>query len=106
MIDNLSKRLLGLEFTSNHSIKSKCLKWIAKKNTARLQRMENIQLKIKPIKTRKEIGTTYCLGCTDYILNFKPQEVKMINKMLREKSNCVVCWFSKSRFLKQKHNKK
>ena len=27
LIDNLSKRLLGLEFKSNHS---KCLKWIAK----------------------------------------------------------------------------
>ena len=30
LIDNLSKRLLGLEFKSNHSIKSKCLKWIVK----------------------------------------------------------------------------
>ena len=31
LIDNLSKRLLGLEFKSNHSIKSKCLKWIVKR---------------------------------------------------------------------------
>ena len=30
LIDILSKRLLGLEFKSNHSIKSKCLKWIVK----------------------------------------------------------------------------
>ena len=30
LIDNFSKRLLGLEFKSNHSIKSKCLKWIVK----------------------------------------------------------------------------
>ena len=30
LIDDLSKRLLGLEFKSNHSIKSKCLKWIVK----------------------------------------------------------------------------
>ena len=30
LIDDLSKRLLGLEFKSNHSIKSKCLKWIIK----------------------------------------------------------------------------
>ena len=30
LIDDLSKRLLELEFKSNHSIKSKCLKWIAK----------------------------------------------------------------------------
>ena len=31
LIDNLSKRLLELEFKSNHSIKSKSLKWIVKK---------------------------------------------------------------------------
>ena len=31
LIDNLSKRLLELEFKSNLSIKSKCLKWIVKK---------------------------------------------------------------------------
>ena len=31
LIDNLSKRLLELEFKSNHSIKSRCLKWIVKK---------------------------------------------------------------------------
>ena len=31
LIDDLSKKLLELEFKSNHSIKSKCLKWILKK---------------------------------------------------------------------------
>ena len=31
LIDDLSKRLLKLEFKSNHSIKSKCLKWIVEK---------------------------------------------------------------------------
>ena len=30
LIDDLPKRLLELEFKSNHSIKSKCLKWIVK----------------------------------------------------------------------------
>ena len=68
--------------------------------------MKSTQSKIKLIKTGKEIGTTYCLGCKDYTHNFKPQEVKMTNKVLREKSNCVVCRSSKSRFLKQKHNNK
>ena len=68
--------------------------------------MKNTQSKIKPIKTGKEIGTTYCLGCKNYTDNFEPQEVKMTNKMPREKSNCVVCWSSKSRFLKQKCNYK
>ena len=31
LIDDLSKRLLGLKFKSNHSINSKSLKWIVKK---------------------------------------------------------------------------
>ena len=30
LIDDLSKRLLEFEFKSNRSMKSKCLKWIAK----------------------------------------------------------------------------
>ena len=30
LIDDLSKRLQEFEFKSNHSMKSKCLKWIAK----------------------------------------------------------------------------
>ena len=68
--------------------------------------MKNTWPKIKPIKTEKEIGATYFLGCKDYTNNFQPEEVKMTNKVLKEKSNCVVCRSSKSRFLKQKHNKK
>ena len=31
LIDDLSKRLLELEFEKRNSIKSKCLKWIVKK---------------------------------------------------------------------------
>ena len=76
-----------------------------KKNTAKLQRMKNTKSKIKPIKAGKELGTTYCLGCKD-LHNFWPQEVKMTNKVLREKSNCVVCRNAKSRFLKQKRSNK
>ena len=53
--------------------------------------MKSTQSKIKAIKTRKELETTYCLGCKDYTCNFKSQEVKMTNKVLREKSNCIVC---------------
>ena len=34
------------------------------------------------------------------------EEIKMTNKVLREKSNCVVCRSNKSRFLKQKHSNK
>ena len=68
--------------------------------------MKNTQSKLKLIKTGKELGTTYCLGCKDFTHNFRPLEVKVTNKVLREKSNCVVCRSNKSRFLKQKHNKK
>ena len=68
--------------------------------------MKSTPSKIKLIKTGKEHGATYCLGCKDYTHNFKPKEVKITNKMLRVKSNCVVCRSNKSRFLKQKHNNK
>ena len=66
--------------------------------------MKNTQSKIKPIKIGKQSGTTYCLWCKDYTQNFRPQEVKMTNKVLREKSDCIVCQSNKSRFLKQKIN--
>ena len=66
--------------------------------------MKNIQSNIKPTKFGKELGTKYCLGCKDFTHNFRPQKVKMTNKVLREKSNCVICWSNKSKFLKQKHN--
>ena len=43
--------------------------------------MKNMQSKLG-----NKSGTTYCLGCKDYTHNFKPQEVKVTNKVLREKS--------------------
>ena len=64
--------------------------------------MKNTQSKIKLIKTGKELGTTYCFGCKDYTHNFRSCKVKMMNKVFREKSNCMVCRSNKSRFLKQK----
>ena len=66
--------------------------------------MKNTQSKIKPIKIGKQSGTTYCFGCKDQTKNFRPQEVKMINKILREKSYCLICRSKESRFLKQKLN--
>ena len=66
--------------------------------------MKNTQSKIKPIKVGKPSGTSYCFGCKDYTKDFRPKKVKMINKVLREKSDCVVCQSNKSRFLKQKIN--
>ena len=46
----------------------------------------------------------YCLGCKDYTQNFRPEKVKMTNKVLREKAHCIICRSNKSRFLKQKIN--
>ena len=66
--------------------------------------MKNLQSKIKPIKLGELSGTTYCFGCKDYTKKFRPEKVKMINKVLREKSHYVVCQSNKSRFLKQKIN--
>ena len=66
--------------------------------------MKNTQSKIKLIKLKKQPGTTYCFGCKDFAYNFRPQEVKMTNKILREKSHWVVCRSNKSKFLKQKIN--
>ena len=65
--------------------------------------MKNTKSEIKLIKIRKRLGTTYCFGCKD-TQNFRPQEVKMTNKILRGKSHCVVSRSNKSRFLKQKIN--
>ena len=66
--------------------------------------MKNTQSKIKPIKIGKQPGTTNGFGCKDYVQNFRPEKVKIINKVLTEKSHCVVCWSNNSRFLKQKIN--
>ena len=66
--------------------------------------MKNTQLKIKPINIGKQSGTTYYFGCKDYTKNSRPEKVKMINKVLRKISHCVVCRSNKSRFLKQKIN--
>ena len=46
--------------------------------------MKNKKSKIKSIKTKKKLGTTYCLAYKDFSHNFRPQEVKKTNKVLRE----------------------
>ena len=63
--------------------------------------MKSIISDLKLIKTGKQPGTTYSFGCKDYAKNFRPEKVKMTNKVLREKSHCIVCRTNKSRFLKQ-----
>ena len=66
--------------------------------------MKNTQSKIKAIKIGKQPGKTYCFGCKDYTKKFRSEKVKMTNKQLREKPDCVACQSNKSRFLKQKIN--
>ena len=66
--------------------------------------MKNTQSNLGPIKIGKQRGATYCFGCKDYTKKFRPEKVKMINKVLREKFHCAVCRSNKSRFLKQKIN--
>ena len=52
---------------------------------------EKYAIKIKTDRNWKRLGTTYCFGCKDFTHNFRREEVKMTNKVLREKSHCVVC---------------
>ena len=68
--------------------------------------MKNTKSEIKLIKIGKQAGTMYCFGCKGYTQNFRPEKVKMTNKVLREKSHYVVIRSNKSRFSKQKHNNK
>ena len=63
--------------------------------------MKSILSNLKPIKTGKQRDTTYCFGCKDYTKNFKPKKVNTTNKVVGEKSHCIVCRSNKSRFLKQ-----
>ena len=84
----------------------KVFKMDCQKYFIKLQKIKNTQSKIKPIKIEKRPGTTYCLGCKDFTYSFRPQEVKMTNKVLRKKSSRIVCRSNKSRFLKQKRNNK
>ena len=76
------------------------------KHFTKLRKIKITQSDIKPIKIGKRPGTTNCFGCKDYTQNFRPQEVRMTNKVLGEKSNCVVCRSNKAIFLKQKYNNK
>ena len=58
-------------------------------------------------KTDKKLKTTWnnvLLLVQRLYSKFSVQEVKMTNKVLREKSHCVVYRLTKSRFLKQKIN--
>ena len=68
--------------------------------------MKNAQSETKSIKIEKTPGTKLLFGAKNFTHDFRPQEVKMTNKVLREKSNWFFCWLNKSRVLKQKHKSK
>ena len=78
MIDDLSSRLLEKKPKKNKKKKKKK----------------------KKLEQRKDAKITLIR------LHFKPQELEITNKVLRKKSDCVVCRSSESRFLKQKHDNK
>ena len=50
--------------------------------------------------------TTYCLACRKHTNNTASGKLTMTNKVVRDKSRYGECLFNKSRFLKQKPNKK
>ena len=49
---------------------------------------------------------TYCLACRKHANNIPSRKVTMTNRVIRDKSRCGECLSDKSRFLKQKPNKK
>ena len=49
---------------------------------------------------------TYCLACREHTGNISSKRITIKNKVIRGKSRCAECFSDKSRFMKQKHNKK
>ena len=49
---------------------------------------------------------SYCLACREHAGNIGSKRVTMTNKVIRDKSRCAQCFSDKSRFMKQKLNKK
>ena len=45
--------------------------------------MKSVLSDLKPIKTKRQPGTTYCFGCKDYTKTFRPEKVKMTNKAVK-----------------------
>ena len=49
---------------------------------------------------------TYCLACRKHTNNVGSWNTTMTNKVIKNKPKRGVCFSDKSRFMKQKHNKK
>ena len=76
LFDDLSKRLLELEFKQHNAIKSKCLKWVVKNILVNYKKWKKTQSEIKLIKIGKRPRTMYCFRCKDFTHNFRPQDKK------------------------------
>ena len=92
LIDKISKRLLELEFKSNHSIITKTSKRVVKKKIA---------IVIKHGSKRKK-SKTYCFSCKNFTYNTQKDKEIMRNKAIRKKSSCFNCNRKKSTLLKQR----
>ena len=60
---------------------------------------------VKKLLSSLQNKQTYCLGCKKHANNIG-SKVIMTDKVIRDKSGCVSCVADKSRFSKEKHNKK
>ena len=59
-----------------HEVKPKIGNIFMNEEIRKKEGKESDSSKIKPFKSGKKVGATYCLGCKDYTHNFKPQEIK------------------------------
>ena len=89
LTDNISKRLLELQFKSNHSIISKALKYVIKKYSRHYKIMK-----------------TYWLSCRKQTDNVGSKKVIMTNKVIRQVSKRANCIAENSRFLTKRSNEK
>ena len=49
---------------------------------------------------------SYCLACREHTGNIGSKKISMTDKVIRDKSRCAERFSDKSRFMKEKHNKK
>ena len=87
--------MLELEFKSNNSIKSKCLKWVVKKILPTLGKMVckiyYQESQGKPFKAYIKKKNTYCLRYNTRRDNKLITTTKVLNNLIAQNSMCVDC---------------
>ena len=84
---------------------TKTLKRVVKKNIFyQITKNEKHTIKNTTYKNWKTTWNNMLFWVQKLYKEFQTRKVKMTNKILREKSNCVVCRSNKSKLLKQKMN--